>query len=502
MKKIRKKILRGIAVIISAAMLLPGCTNWIPEPDKGNTGTPSNPAETGYLIELGSDSNVLPSKALYSIAACIPEEDSDYGLLSDLRDAGFSRQDYGAFSISMGGSKDIGYGMQKKETEMPNGILACGYRPSPVIASAAYRAKSMAGPKAAHSFQVDDIWEDVGYFDENGYARTADYECVMITGSAYIMVDASYPSPDMGRISEIAYRLDEKKAGMEDLFGPVFDYDGNGRIIIAFSRLGESTLGYVYSGDMQPKEIVSDSNEADMLYLSVDALSNDRIYGQMIPGALHEYQHLLSTSSMIWNGRNGYQPLWVDEGLSMLAEYYSEEPAAAERASAYAAYFMKTSGGKSLIEFNDSAYDYAASLMFMHYMRTRFGDGFIKRIYAAENTGYRAIEAAAGMDFGELVSDFARMLISTGRGITDDPRYNAASLSPVRGSAEYSRLGFSIRETMDEAFSSSWQPASAIEALMKPYSFMLIPWYGLADSLEYSSSGERIRLFTACRPQG
>lgn len=79
----------------------------------------------------------------------------------------------------------------------------------------------------------------------NGYARTADYECVMITGSAYVMVDASYPSPDMGKIAEIAYKLDEKKAEMEELFGPVFDYDGNGRIIIAFSRLGESKLGYV-----------------------------------------------------------------------------------------------------------------------------------------------------------------------------------------------------------------------------------------------------------------
>lgn len=32
---------------------------------------------------------------------------------------------------------------------------------------------------------------------------------------------------------------------MEELFGLVFDYDGNGRIIIAFSRLGESKLGYV-----------------------------------------------------------------------------------------------------------------------------------------------------------------------------------------------------------------------------------------------------------------
>ncbi len=105
--------------------------------------------------------------------------------------------------------------------------------------------KSMEAAKDIHSFQIDDIWQDVNYFDGNGYARTADYECVMITGSAYVMVDASYPSPDMGKIAEIAYKLDEKKAEMGELFGPVFDYDGNGRIIIAFSRLGESTLGYV-----------------------------------------------------------------------------------------------------------------------------------------------------------------------------------------------------------------------------------------------------------------
>ncbi len=73
-------------------------------------------------------------------------------------------------------------------------------------------------------------------------------------------------------------------------------------------------LGYFYSGDEYPRAFSSGSNEQELLYLHANALTpgSDLYFATLV----HEYQHLVQ-----WY-LDGNETIWLDEGLSQLAELY------------------------------------------------------------------------------------------------------------------------------------------------------------------------------------
>ncbi|MDT8307617.1 MAG: immune inhibitor A [Anaerolineae bacterium] len=73
-------------------------------------------------------------------------------------------------------------------------------------------------------------------------------------------------------------------------------------------------LGYFYSGDEYPRALSSTSNEQELLYLHANALTpgSDLYYATLV----HEFQHLVQ-----WY-LDGNEAIWLDEGLSQLAERY------------------------------------------------------------------------------------------------------------------------------------------------------------------------------------
>jgi immune inhibitor A len=73
-------------------------------------------------------------------------------------------------------------------------------------------------------------------------------------------------------------------------------------------------LGYFYSGDEYPRAFSSGSNEQELLYLHANSLTpgSDLYFATLV----HEYQHLVQ-----WY-LDGNETIWLDEGLSQLAELY------------------------------------------------------------------------------------------------------------------------------------------------------------------------------------
>jgi immune inhibitor A len=73
-------------------------------------------------------------------------------------------------------------------------------------------------------------------------------------------------------------------------------------------------LGYFYSGDEYPRSLSSGSNEQEIIYLHAGALApGEALYDATL---VHEFQHLVQ-----WY-LDGNEAIWLDEGLSQLAELY------------------------------------------------------------------------------------------------------------------------------------------------------------------------------------
>ncbi|GHT89903.1 hypothetical protein FACS1894137_19240 [Spirochaetia bacterium] len=111
-------------------------------------------------------------------------------------------------------------------------------------------------------------------------------------------------------------------------FGAIEDVDGNGKLIIllldildGYSGSGGYVAGYFDPTHMFATSVYPRSNKADMLYLDVSPQKPES------PGfyatIAHELQHLISFSQTIKTGavRTSEQDIWINEGLSLAAEY-------------------------------------------------------------------------------------------------------------------------------------------------------------------------------------
>ena len=103
------------------------------------------------------------------------------------------------------------------------------------------------------------------------------------------------------------------------LFGqewrPGVDNDPHFSVLhLAGDEASDAELGYFYSGDEYPRALSSGSNEQELVYLHANALApgSDLYYGTLV----HEFQHLVQ-----WY-LDGNESVWLDEGLSQLAELY------------------------------------------------------------------------------------------------------------------------------------------------------------------------------------
>ena len=177
----------------------------------------------------------------------------------------------------------------------------------------------------------------------------------------------------------------------------------------------------------------------------------------------------------------------------MLAEYYGGYTAPH---NIYLAYYFQSNQGISLI--SNSTIDYGLEYLFARYLQIRFGDGFIKKIYASQYNGIKAVEEATGMNFNELFLDFTKMILLTGRGVTNDTRYNIEEFNYPEGSEGFNRNGFNLASVIDEAYSYAAMNNSFITSsgynnkTLSMYGFVITRWNGIFNELTLAGNKEGI----------
>jgi len=173
---------------------------------------------------------------------------------------------------------------------------------------------------------------------------------VAITEHAIVVADTANPSggftDDEYREIGIAFDTTAYPVDVAN-FGEPQDIDGNGKVIIFFTRAvneltpkGSKSLvgGFFFSRDLFPKEPIpaenydgcAGSNEAEMFYMLVPDLdgtvnSNPRdkegVRRRTVSVLAHEFQHLINASRRLYvNGANDFEEIWLNEGLSHIAE--------------------------------------------------------------------------------------------------------------------------------------------------------------------------------------
>jgi hypothetical protein len=110
---------------------------------------------------------------------------------------------------------------------------------------------------------------------------------------------------------------------ISSIFGQALDYNNDGMVTLLLLDIkdgaaanGAYTAGYFASFDMND---ASDSNKRDMLYLDVVQGGPQR--EDFFATISHELQHLIRYSAYLEGGGTAYPDTWIDEGLSLAAEY-------------------------------------------------------------------------------------------------------------------------------------------------------------------------------------
>ena len=282
--------------------------------------------------------------------------------------------------------------------------------------------------------------------------------CVAESNHAYYYVDKRL-TIDTRIMEQIKTAFDEGRNKIVEIYGPEADVDKNGKVIFVITNFNTpNLLGYFTNIDKYSNQIrIIDgsgnsiknlSNQGDILYVNARYITNDPVELDHIQGTfLHEFQHMTHFDNKhIHNDIGVNLDTWIDEGLSILAEYLTGH---AEPHAPYLQGLFREKQGKAMNLWVSTGSSYGLSLVFMRYVQERYGLDFIKKLYSSRKHGIDAIEEALGVDFNTLYKDFVTMLMVTGRGITNDSRYNIPAFNHKTGSAEYKKNGFNIADTID-----------------------------------------------------
>jgi hypothetical protein len=295
---------------------------------------------------------------------------------------------------------------------------------------------------------------------------------VAVTKRAVVIADTANPKGN-GTFSDADYRTfassfdDAVWPTITAHFGEPHDVDGNGRVILFFTRaVNELTPraqswyvgGFFFSRDLFPKQKNPDfsacagSNEAEILYLLVpdpngtingNSRTIRRELGNTVTVMAHEFQHLINASRRLFTvragGSNWSEETWLNEGLSHVAEElmtYSTSSLAprqnidAERLAAsggdqasfnlhqlqnvsrYAMYLEDPEGNSLLGE--DSLATRGAAWSFLRYAADRRGgneSSLWRELVASRYNGTTNLQTALGVNPHEWMHDWLVSLL-------------------------------------------------------------------------------------------
>lgn len=273
-------------------------------------------------------------------------------------------------------------------------------------------------------------------------------ELVHIGGLAYYWVESGLILDRQALIEAAAaveteyYPLLSRWFGQEWL--PGVDSDARFHILHVSGAPEAYELGYFSDEDEYPASLFEESNEKEIVYLSMTHLEpgTELYYGTLI----HELQHLVQ-----WN-LDPNESKWLNEGLSQLAETiagldtvdvepYREHP------------------HLRLDQWHDSPPEvyghYAASYLFLAYFMEQAGDAALFELVRHPANGLAAVNAVlAGyhpdMSLGALVADWATANFLDGRSGQAAYNYERLEMRPPFFKTRVRRLPFESVETIQQ----------------------------------------------------
>jgi hypothetical protein len=234
-------------------------------------------------------------------------------------------------------------------------------------------------------------------------------------------------------------------------FGSESDINRDGKVVILLTPVvneltppGPSQdgiiAGFFLPGDLLPTYVPTGASNGMEIYYSMvpdpngiygNAYSKDYALGVMEGVLAHEFQHMIMFNYRILKFGNGFSAaymaeLWVDEGLSHIAEDLNGHDSDNIKRSNI---FLADPGKTTLIHGGDDLDERGASFLFFRYLGDRFGEDIYRDIVQTKRTGTDNIEYVTGLPFKEVFSEWAATLYfeSTGR-TPADPKYSYTSI--------------------------------------------------------------------------
>ena len=377
--------------------------------------------------------------------------------------------------------------------DMQQYALANNINPIDTNSSSLYRT-------IPQTVEIGTKWENIYLLDINSNKYSIiNATCIAVSDHAYFFLQDGLAHLTDEQITEITTSFDKDYNIVHQYYGEETDTDGNGKVSFLIANFSQGLFGFFTSVDKYaPQDIPAmyKTNEADVLYVNYYYFKNDweKYQTDLKATFIHEFQHMVLFDSRSRLGLNPDVNVWLNEGLSMLSEYYGGYAAPHYR---YIGGYFEVNQGISLIT-DSSSQDYGLSYLFVRYLQIRFGDSFIKKIYTSQYTDIRAVEEAVNMDFNELFLDFTKMILVTGRNVTTDTRYNIEEFNYPEGSQGYNRNGFNLAALIDEVYSLYSRNNYFITSTgynnksLEMYGFTITKWAGNIDNITLSSSSKGI----------
>lgn len=377
--------------------------------------------------------------------------------------------------------------------DMQQYALANNINPIDTNSSSLYRT-------IPQTVEIGTKWENIYLLDINSNKYSIiNATCIAVSDHAYFFLQDGLAHLTDEQITEITTSFDKDYNIVHQYYGEETDTDGNGKVSFLIANFSQGLFGFFTSVDKYaPQDIPAmyKTNEADVLYVNYYYFKNDweKYQTDLKATFIHEFQHMVLFDSRSRLGLNPDVNVWLNEGLSMLSEYYGGYAAPHYR---YIGGYFEVNQGISLIT-DSSSQDYGLSYLFVRYLQIRFGDDIIKKLYASQYSGIKAVEEAVNMDFNELFLDFTKMILVTGRNVTTDTRYNIEEFNYPEGSEGYNRNGFNLAALIDEVYSLYSRNNYFITSTgynnksLEMYGFTITKWNGNIDNITLSSSSKGI----------
>lgn len=261
------------------------------------------------------------------------------------------------------------------------------------------------------TFQVDKDYDEKGRSSLSATLRhVSDHAYFYIEDAVWSTFSLNGRALFMEDLEDLARNFDTSIWERErEFFGsePNPGIDEDSHTVILFESLRKGNGGYFDATNVYPKKDLPNSNEREMIVVSIDAIAS--AYAKSF--LAHEFQHLISVNQKEFQ-RSTNEDVWLNElrsefaiGLSGFNTPYS----GSSLQSRVEAFFRNPSD--SLTEWPNVSQDYASVTLFGEYLVGRYGQNILRDTLQSASRGIDSLNRyfsshSLSERFGDVFSDW------------------------------------------------------------------------------------------------